>query len=310
MMVAALLLCAVLPSHARATEGLEWKLEDGSVRYHLQAQVRLSEMLWFRSERNDNARVAEFRVDVLTSCKPSQAQKKGWELRCDIVAVGLQAAPLPQDAGKMGPIAEEMAQSLTGTWVQVDFRRDGTLKNLHLEGIESENRRVSQIHEILRLVLVRAFAGLDLKLPKKGSDGGKGSWKQKTSLSMGFMSDQGTLGSSATTHEITATEGSVVEITSQGQGTLGSGEMILINGQERPRNLYDVVFQGVARFDTARGLLVYREYIVDARPTASALLAEGTEGVHYVQAVRVQLVEEGQDAPAVTESGEYDFLAR
>lgn len=309
LLIVALSLCAALPGRALATEGLEWKLQDTEVRYLLQAQVRLSEILWFRSESNENARVAEFRVDVLTSCKPTLALKKGWELRCDLEAVGLQAAPLPQDAGKMDPIAKEMASNLTGAWVQVDFHSNGVVKNLHLEGIDSENRRISEINEVLRLVLLRAFGGLDLQLPKNGDDRGKGVWKQKTSLSMAFMSAQGTMGSSTTQHQLTSEDGAEVEITSTGKGTLGSGEMIVINGQERPRNLYDVVFEGVARFDTARGLMVSREYIVDAEPTASALLAEGTEGVHFVQGVRVQLIEPGRDAPSVRESGEYDFLA-
>jgi len=305
-----LLAAALLGSEAWAATGLEWQWEGVEHRFYIQAQVRPSELMWFRAENNREVRVAEFRVNLSTTCRPERlVGKRGWELRCDLDDFGIAAAPVASEQGLLLPILDELDDKFTGAWLQVVFTRDGRVKNVDLEGVDKSNRRISQIHESMRLVLVRAFAGLDLQLPKNGDDKGKGSWKQKAALAMGFPSDLGTMGSAEIIHEITATDGDVVELSSTGRGVLGSGEMVEVAGQERPKNLYDMSLSGTARFDVGRGLLLSREYLVEGNPTASSMMADGWAGIPYVQAVQVSWVEPGVDLPVVGDNQELDAVA-
>jgi hypothetical protein len=68
-------------------------------------------------------------------------------------------------------------------------------------------------------------------------------------------------------------------------------------GQERPANLFEMSLAGRARFDTARGVLVDRDYAAEGTPTASSLSADGREGYPYVQVAHLELVEEGTEPP-------------
>jgi len=180
----------------------------------------------------------------------------------------------------------------------VAFGRDGRLRNVDLEGVEARDRRTSEIREAMRLVMTRVYAPLDLQLPKNGDDKDRGAWKQGSSVVLEFPSDVGSMGSAKVRHTIVATEGSVVTIETTGRGTLGSGQMVEVApGQERPANLFEMSLAGRARFDTARGLLIDRDYTAEGTPTASSLTSDGREGYPYVQVAHLELIEEGTEPP-------------
>lgn len=177
---------------------------------------------------------------------------------------------------------------------------DGRLRNYNLEGLSKEWRRENRMIETLRLVLGRAFASFDMQLPKKGEARGK-PWRQTGVLAMSLPSASGSVGQSSIDHEVKKVEGNRVEILSSGRGIVGSGEMIAVQpgAPERPANMYDMSLQGFALFDVELGTLVDRQYVVQGAPTASSIASEGTEGISYVQAVRLMLIPEGEQAPAL-----------
>jgi hypothetical protein len=160
-----------------------------------------------------------------------------------------------------------------------------------------------QFEENLMIVVARAFAGIDLQLPKDGVDKGT-VWKQKRILAMGFPSNQGTIGSSVMRSVITATEPNSVVITSEAEGLMGSGVMVDVGGRAQPKNLYKMKMDGVARFDTTTGTLLEREYFIEGISTTSSANIDSLTAMPYVQKVTVTRLDEMPEK--LGESGELD----
>lgn len=288
------LLIALLTS-AWGTTGLAWQW-DGPQTWVVQTQLRIPSEFWLQAERNLQVRVAEVRTNAVLDCAPERTLgKRGWEIRCDVRDFGIQAAPESTDHGLL-EILDELDGRLTGqAWVEVVMTADGRVRSVDLEGVDKSNRRLQEIHESLRLLLTRSMAGFDLRLPRKGDDKDAGEWEQGAPLAMGLLTSQGTMGSARITHTLTPGEAGVVEIASAGRGVLGSGETIAVNGNERPRDLFDMSLEGTATFDTAHGRLLRREVVVHGQPTASSVSAEGTPGVASSQAIVLTWVAPGTE---------------
>jgi hypothetical protein len=283
---------------AGAVTGLEWQLGDQPVRYLITARIQLPELMWFNAEVNVETRVSEFQVDLVTRCAPTgEVGKKGWELACAVEDIALRAAPTASDSGRVLPVLDEWDQKFLGATVQLQFNRDGRVRNLDLEGVVANDRRTSEIRETMRLVMARVFAPLDLQFPKKGDDQDQ-SWKQRSTTVLEFPSNVGSMGAAVVRHTVVGSEGSVVTIETTGRGTLGSGEMVEVApGQMGPANLFEMSLAGRARFDTARRVLLDRDYAAEGIPSASSRNADGREGYPYVQVAHLELVEEGTEPP-------------
>lgn len=284
-------LLAAAPS-ALAAEGLEWKWpEHEQLRYFVSAQVKLPEMLPFIAEANVDARVWLVRLDAVLTCRPEiRLGRKATEVRCDIDDVRLAAAPTRSDAGKLGPILDEYDEKLLGAEVELNFRDDGRIRAVGLDGLELLNDRLVILHESLRLMLVRAVSSLDLELPRKGEDKGE-SWRQRNPLAPQFPVKHGTMGTATAEHVVSGTEGDVVTIETKGKGLLGSGEMIAVGNQEQPGNMYDMEMSATARFDTARGLMLERDVEVEGEPSTSTVAIDNIGAQPYVHMGSVRLIE-------------------
>lgn len=298
--------CAIavlLPVSAGATTGLAWSWPAAGWRYQLLTRVNVPTLISMKAQENAEARVAQFQLEVVTRCAPTgEPAKSGWELRCDLEDIAVLATPVTPDAAPLAAIAREYDSRLTGAWVQVQFSSDGRIKNIDLEQVDKSDPRQAAIHETMRLMLARAFAPMELTLPKGGDDKGKGAWRTDNLLATAFPSSQGTMGSVQVAHQITATEGGIVALRASGKGVVSSGEMVVVAGQERPANTWEMVYDGEARFDVARGVLLERQYIADAQPTASSMASDGLAGMPYVQVARAVLLADG-DKPTLSESG-------
>lgn len=282
------LLLAVLAQGA--TTGLQWRLEE-PVRYHLTARVELPDLLWIQGEQNLEARVSEVRVQVDTTCRP-ESERGRTVLACALDEVTLAGTGISAPAGSVEAILTEWDERLTGAIFEVRLSEDGRIRGMALGPVpmQGDNQRTSRIRQTMAQVLERAFALLDLELPRKGEDRGK-DWKQGQSTVLAFVSEVGTMGAIDLRHRVTHDEGGgIVAITSEGRGTLGSAEMIAVGGQERPANLYEMTLSGTARFDTGRGILVERTYVASGTPTSSSVSSETHAGGAYVQTARLTLL--------------------
>lgn len=299
-----MILALALSVQADAATGLQWKFPAEGRRYHLLTRVNLPEYMLFAAEKNTEVRVSQVALEAVTLCVPTETRKSSWRLDCKLEDVSIQALAVPGDNGDLASVVNEYDDRLTGKIVQLDMGANGRIRDVDLEGYPKDLKRTAAIQENLRLLFARAFATLDLELPKNGDDKGKGYWKQDNLLAVAFPSLSGVMGSVKVTHTVDKTEGNLVSWTSKGSGVVFSGDQITVAGQQRPKNSYSFEYDGKATFDTADGALVSRDYLAKALPTASSMMAETGGTFPYVQAAAADLVK--GPAPTLPPSGLLD----
>lgn len=279
---------ASAPAHA--TTGLVWKVPAEGLRMYLMARVHTPTMADFAAELNYGFRAYEYQVDLVADCKPTETGKTDWLLACRIEDLALQTSAVQADSNSQ-LVLEELDKKLTGATVEVRFGADGRVKNVDLEGVSKANQRLSDIHEAMRLVLVRAFASLDHQLPKNGDDKGKGTWRTSGQLATQLPSTMGSMGSVTVLHKVEKAEGGMVEWRSAGTGVVSSGEMVTVGTNQVPAETYQMKYEGSARFDVDAGVLIERNFLVDGQPTNTSLQGDGARGNPYVQAGRFVLLD-------------------
>lgn len=312
---AGLALTAAAPAHAQddgartETTGLAWKWDQGQKRtFHIKSEIQLPRFIWLRAFNNLEVRGFGLKMQIVTTCEAAeQLGKRGWELNCLVDDLSLQAVAVRGDQGQLDRILAEWDERLTGEKLEVVLDNDGELRDVNYVDLTRRNRRDGENMEYWRQVLLRLFSPMDLELPKKGTDKGEGQWKEKNPLVISFPSFQGSVGSVDITHAIEASRGGLVRIASSGKGTLGNASSTKsTGGNEEISDFFEMDMVSSTTFNTEQGTIVKREVAARGVPTASSALAEGTEGLPYIQAYFVELLPEGAPRPTLPPSKEID----
>jgi len=233
--------------------------------------------MWFVSDINKQVRVLAYQTTLVANCNEAETvSKRAFEVRCTISDVSIRAASSKSERNKLGPILEEMTAKMKGAIVTLRIKTNGRLTQVSFRETHStrSNRRINQMRENLRLILHRAFSGLDLELPKNGETE-EGYWIQFDSALMMAPSNVGTRGASEIIHRVESQEGDIVKIQTSGEGTLTPGE--------RGNNFYAAKVEGHALFDRSSGVLVERGWMCAGQPTASSAIAQAGVGLPYIQ---------------------------
>jgi hypothetical protein len=207
-----------------------------------------------------------------------------YEVSCTLEDVALMAAAHPGDAGLLLPVLQEIDGVLTGAVLQLQVGADGRLRDVDLEGVRRNNRRLSERTENLRLMLSRMVAGLDLRLPRPRTTEGD-LWIQRRDAVLDSPSARGTAGGVDVVHRATV----------RGDGTLGietAGRAVLMP-MDIEGNLYDTRYEAKAIFTPGLGL-TYRRWTTVGTPTASSRIALGARGIDYLQKGEMYHLEPGE----------------
>ena len=285
---------------ASAIDGLSWTW-DAPRRFLLISDVNAPEFLLFQAEKVHQARVYKWRTNVVVSCVGEPLGKKAYSINCKIEDISLQARALRGDEEIIQPVLNDLDSKLTGATIQIEMTRDGRIRDVDLDGIPQRHRRMHEITETMRLVLSRSVAALDLQLPKNGDDEGAGRWRQKQTLVTAFPSDQGTMGSVKSIHEVKSSGAESTVIMSTGKGVAGSGRTIEVAGQEQVANMYEIQYAGESTFDRKNGSLLSREYQLRGTPTSSSENSGAWQGQPYLQYAKLIRLDNGEK-PNVGES--------
>lgn len=288
----------LVSTEAQAATGLAWQWPDAGWRYHVVARVLSPQPVLLMAEFNTETRIREIQVDAVVHCVPAFRGKKATEVTCRVEDLALQVTPIPQDEStKWQALVDELDQRWSKSEAQLTLGADGRLRAFDVEGVDQDDPRLRANFQVMRLVMGRAFAAFDLGLPPKGDDQGKGAWTQSGTETTALLSLTGSFGDVRVLHKITGTSGANVTITTAGDGVITS------DPSASAVNYFDTVYRGVAVFDTARGVLVERQYLARGELTASSPTAQGTTGIGYVQMVRMVLIEPGAALPVLPASG-------
>ena len=150
--------------------------------------------------------------------------------------------------------------------------RQGRVKLVDLENIPRDTEREKLMHEYLRLLVQRAFAALELELPR-GGESDAGAWRQRGSpMSMRLPTRYGTAGGVLLEHEAVGITNGFMEIRSLGRGIVTPGSA-LESGSDQAVNLN---VTGTALFNIEDGVLERNEVqTIGALTTSSSLAGSG-----------------------------------
>lgn len=244
-------------------------------RYFIESRVQLPLVMWLTTPFNQQARIAGFDLRLVTTCDDARINtRRTVEVSCRLDDVALSAEGIDQDYKLLQPILTELDGMLTGSTVQLQIGRNGNISNVDLEGLDHRNRRTGQLIENLRLIVSRAFAGLDLQLPRTDEQ----QWAEYDSWLLRAPSINGSSGGAEIVHAAVTRDGRFASVASAGRSVIFVGEGL---------NKYDTRLTSEAKFDLRSGRLSDRTWTVVGGPTASSWIAFGAAGYPYVQEGRL-----------------------
>ncbi len=269
-----LLLCSLgLAPRAQASEILaySWPL-DQELHYRIQAYINAPRALHFWASQNLDARVIELTMAMEVNCQAQEPSRRSQEWECTVRRVELGGLAFEGEQEDLNTIFMEYASLLRESLIQVQFTRQGRIKLVDLENIPKDTEREKLMHEYLRLLIQRAFAALELELPR-GGESDAGAWRQRGSpMTMRLPTRYGTAGGIHLEHEVVGTQDGLVEIHSLGRGIVTPGSA-LESGSDQAVNLN---VTGTALFNVEDGVLQrYEVQTIGALTTSSSLAGSG-----------------------------------
>ena len=285
------------------------------VRYHAETLFGAGSLPML-ARQNTEARAVRLGVVMDLSCVPA-AQKKGWEITCDVEKAQLQGEAVPGEQDRLDQVLTESAATLSAATLVLNVGLDGRVTAVDLHDVPRTDERSVQIAETLRQISRRAVAPLDLEMPKNGVDPGK-AWKQSGAplameLFVNAMPVWSDAGSSATPtaggvsggvtmkHSVLSRDAGAAKLSTEGKANVQS----LIT--DTTTYYAHVEVKGDARFDLGTGQLSYRAINVSAVDGASAsvrTLADGYSQVAWIARWNADGSLEGPDGPIREEAAQ------
>jgi len=246
----------------------------------------------FYASENLDARVAEMTMGLELDCIPEPLELREQDWICNVHRVQLGGQAFPGEQANLDEIFVEYAGLLNNAYLQVDMRLDGRVGGIDLAGFSKDNDREQLRYEYLRLLVSRAFSGLELQMPANGD--GTFPWRQGGSpLTMRLPTRFGTAGGVRVTHEVMGVEGDIVSIQSIGEGTVSSGQSI----DSGMNNAVMMSMIGNATFDRAAGVLLTNEVNVQGALNTSS--SGAGDGFFLSQYLLVEKVDSWDEVEAV-----------
>lgn len=258
-----LFLALAAPAHATMPT---WKWEAGKeYRYHLESEFRQPKGIDVRAVLNTNARAVMVHFSADTTCK-AKAQGKNTVMDCRIDHMKMTGTAWSAEQEKFDAIAAEYSTRFLDAQVYMLLGADGRIKEFDIDGLKQTNYRVGQINEQMSTYLARTFSVFHMPLPADAKDFVRGWMDPAPTSLLALPSFSGTVGSMNLKHIEDGQAYGLTRIGSEAHGTLASGDSVDMNQGQ----LLDTRAVSVALVDNEAGQMLYREYTMDARYTASA----------------------------------------
>ncbi len=265
-----------------------------TVAYQATVQVKVPSGITFLGAQNTEARAELIGLAMDLSCG-SEAKKKGFTVTCDVTKVDLQGGAFPGEQERLERAFVESEALLDAATVVLEIGADGRISVVDLRGLPQGDERTGYMREMLRLLVRRAVAPLDLQMPKDGVDPGK-PWKQSgTPLAAELLpsvapiwsgansspspASGGVAGGLSIKNEIKGRDGAMVNVVTTGEGNLAA------TVTEYQTFFANLVVAGEARFDAQKGQIAYRVLDANAQDVGSNPSATPADGYVYTAVI-------------------------
>jgi hypothetical protein len=293
------LLLALNTANAQSSP-VQWTWAEGKVRTWYVESLVLVPSPWMLGVWGTQGlgRTGKVRLSMVMSCTAVDANETTWDLSCEVRDAAIVAASVSgEDPAVIEAVAQHYAEGLTRSELQLVMGKDGTLRNVDLEGMSKADPLEAQGQEWTRQLIRRALSGFDVSSPPLGEP----TWVQRDSP----WSDSPYGGSAPGTlrlmHEMATVEDQHT-IRSVGRGAL----TLPIAGSTAPDALtagggtWSMRVSAIARFDETEGAMVERSWGLLAEAGASVGVITGQP---YLLGGYMRLVGADEDAPDCGESG-------
>lgn len=264
------------------------------VRYHAETHVEVPSGVTFLNTQTYMARARTIDVVLDLDCK-GEARRSGWEVLCDVSNPRIAGQAFPGEQEALDRATQENAEILDKAQIKLEVDEDGRLDTVSLDGLAQGDERMNYIRELLRQLVRRAVAPLDLQMPKNGDDQGKG-WKQAgTPLAAELLcsaapswggasrsqapASGGVSGGLALKNTVAARVGSAVAIDTEGEGNVS----VFVTDY---RTVFaNVVVSGQARLDAEHGQLAWRQISASAQDSAGGPFHTAADGYSHTSMI-------------------------
>lgn len=265
-----------------------------NVRYRAESHIDVPSGVTFLNTATYSARALSIDISMDLDCK-GEAARKGWEVVCDVSAPKISGKAAQGEQEALDRAMQENAEILDKAQVKLEIGEDGRLNTVSLTGLEQTDERMGYIRELLRQLVRREVAPLDLQMPKEGDDQGK-SWKQTgTPLAVELLSTAaptwsgtgrgqapisgGVAGGLALKNAVAARVGSAVAINTEGEGNVS----VFVTDS---RTVFaNVVVSGQGRLDTEHGQIAWRQISASAHDSTGGPFHTAAAGYSHTSAI-------------------------
>lgn len=255
--------------------------ETPAVRMHLDVGVQLPAPFWLFARHNQQARIHAFSLALVTACVPNASESRSRrKVSCHLEDVSLQAAGMGTDAARVPGLARAWADTLRGANAVLLFGRDGRLVRIDDLQVADGRRRGRHLADNMRLLLERAFAGLESPRTTEARPEGAFQPGQLTS----FPSPAPDVVGGQVVHRQTVV-GDEREVVSGGE--------LVVSPLQAAGDLYAMDIRSSGVWSDQQNAWVARVWEVAASPHASASSARGFAGGAYIQRGHARALDDG-----------------
>lgn len=268
-------------------------------RWHVRTQLGLSSPYLLYDYSSHEMEPIALDLDFVMSClKTWRRNKTRQEVDCTIDDLAIRAASWRLREPYGDEILAYFDERLTGSRLQLLVADDGRVVGIDLEGFDEDNDRQKAIFQQARMLLDRAVAGFNLRLPPRSAIR-LGQWVEynPTLFAIPYVPPQSrrsqlearapavynTLGGSRIIHQLDPYKGHQV-VQSVGEGTISLG------GEEDNENYFSVKLDGVTLYDPKTGVMFERVYAVHGKATAGSTMAYGRADPKYFHVGSLRLL--------------------
>lgn len=296
------LLLALHAPTAQADTGqpLQWSWPEGKVRtWYLETLVMVPSP-WFLGVwgQQDYGRTSKVRVQVVLQCAAVDANPSTWELSCEVPDAALVAATVGnEDPAYIEGVATHFGAALEQSEIQLVLGRDGTVRNVDVEGISKADPIQAAGQEWVRQLVRRAVSGLDATAPPTGEP----SWVQRDHPWADSPYGGSAPGTLRLLNEV-QTEAGQNTVRTVGRGAL----TMPVVGNTAPDALapgggtWNMRVSSIGRFDEAEGAWAERSWGLLAEPGPNVGVITGQP---YVMGGYLRLIAPEDEVPECGESG-------
>lgn len=245
-----------------------WALDDGAAhRWHVATAIDFPGHVFVRTDQNRDVRAHHLGLEAIVDCEVEASRRSASDLLCRIDDAAWTGMTFSSETGRLQEMLEELEAKLTGASVELRLGDDGQVRSVEVELTpvsRFSNRRTRETDAFVRMMVIRALAPLDLRIPEGGFPTTE-PWVESTGLAIEMPVMWGSSARGRLLYHASAHDEARVLVETVGDATMVPGGFLM------PGTLIlDAGIRGFTVFDHGTGRVSEAVWTTRATPTATS----------------------------------------